>query len=84
MRKPNFGYAKTKADISFAVTAKLNSTFVFATRIVQFLQNFKSLGFFCDCTGQFVSDQVGDPENRFSHVPAHIFTPHCTDTTKEA
>ena len=30
-------YAKTKAQISFAVTAKLISAFVFATRIVQFL-----------------------------------------------
>ena len=30
-------YAKTKTQISFAVTAKLISVFVFATRIVQFL-----------------------------------------------
>ena len=30
-------YAKTKAQTSFAVTAKLISAFVFATRIVQFL-----------------------------------------------
>ena len=33
----NIAYAKTKAQISFAVTAKLISAFVFATRIVQFL-----------------------------------------------
>ena len=32
-----FAYGKTKAQISFAVTAKLISAFVFATRIVQFL-----------------------------------------------
>ena len=32
-----FAYAKTKTQISFAVTAKLISTFVFATRIVQSL-----------------------------------------------
>ena len=37
MRKPDFAEAKTKAQISFAVTAKLISAFVFATRIVQFL-----------------------------------------------
>ena len=30
-------YAKTKAQISFAVTVKLISAFVFTTRIVQFL-----------------------------------------------
>ena len=32
-----FAYAKTKTQISFAVTAKLISAFVFATWIVQFL-----------------------------------------------
>ena len=37
MRKPAFAYAKTKAQISFAVTMKLISAFVFATRIVQSL-----------------------------------------------
>ena len=37
MRKPDFTYAKTKAQISFAVTAQLISAFVFATRLVQFL-----------------------------------------------
>ena len=36
VRKPVFfAYAKTKTQISFAVTAKLISAFVFATRIVQ-------------------------------------------------
>ena len=38
LRKPMFCiYAKTKALISFAVTVKLISAFVFATQIVQFL-----------------------------------------------
>ena len=37
MRKPAFAYAKTKAQISFAVTAKLISAFVFATRKVKSL-----------------------------------------------
>ena len=37
MRKPVLAYAKTKTQISFAVTAKLISAFVFATRIVQSL-----------------------------------------------
>ena len=38
-----FAYAKTKAQTSFAVTAKLISAFVFATRIVEslFLLNSK-------------------------------------------
>ena len=37
MRKPDFAYAKTKTQISFAVTAKLISAFVFATQLVQSL-----------------------------------------------
>ena len=36
-KPPHSAYAKTKTQISFAVTAKLISAFVFATRIVQFL-----------------------------------------------
>ena len=37
MGKQRFAFAKTKTQISFAVTAKLISAFVFDTRIVQFL-----------------------------------------------
>ena len=37
MRKPVLAYAKTKTQITFAVSAKLISAFVFATRIVQSL-----------------------------------------------
>ena len=36
-KKHTFAYSKTKAQISFAVTAKLINAFVFAIRIVQFL-----------------------------------------------
>ena len=36
LRMGKAAYAKTKTQISFAVTAKLISAFVFATRIVQF------------------------------------------------
>ena len=36
-REKTYAYAKTKAQISLAVTAKLISAFVFATGIVQFL-----------------------------------------------
>ena len=37
MRKSDFYLCEKKAQVSFAVTAKLISAFVFATRIVQFL-----------------------------------------------
>ena len=35
-------------------------------------QNFKFLTIFCDCTGWFVSDLVGNPKDRFSRIVAHI------------
>ena len=87
-----FAYAKTKAQISFAVTAKLISAFVFATWIVKLVvflnPKFQASSLllrsdtnrpvqsqnFCDCTGRFVSDLVGNPENQYSCcVVAHIF-----------
>ena len=37
MRNQHFAYVKTKVQISFAVTVKLISMFVFTTRIAQFL-----------------------------------------------
>ena len=35
-------------------------------------QNFKPLACFCSCTGQFVSDLVGNSKDQFSRVTAHI------------
>ena len=32
----------------------------------------KSLAFFCDCTGRFVSCLVGNPEDWFSHITAQV------------
>ena len=63
MRKPEFCVYENKGADSFAVTAKLISAFVFATRIEQFLY-FLNLKFpsltFCACTARFVSDLVGN------------------------
>ena len=58
-------------QISFAVTAKLISGFVFATGIVQFLYflNFQLLACFCECTVLFVSDLF---ENHIVGFLAHI------------
>ena len=72
-----FAYAKTKTQISFAVTAKLISAFVFATRIVQplyFLNlKFQVSSSFSNCAARCVSDLAGNHEDRFSDVAAHIF-----------
>ena len=62
-----FACAKTKTQISFAVTAQLIRAFVFPTLIVQFL-------FFLNqklqASSRFVSDLVENPEDRFSRVVA--------------
>ena len=55
MRNPAFTYAKTNTQISFTVTAKLISAFVFAIRIVQSLyylnpKFFQPLDISCGCT----------------------------------
>ena len=59
--KPLFAYAKTKTQISWAVTVKLISAFVFAYAKSTYFpnMNFKSLAIFCGCTARFVSDFVG-------------------------
>ena len=69
-----FAYAKTKTQISFAVTAKLISAFVFATHIVQspYFLNFKPLDILCGRAALFVWDLVGNPKDRFSHNEAHL------------
>ena len=36
------------------------------------IRNFKPLAIFCGCTTQFVMDLVGNPDDRFSCVTAHI------------
>ena len=65
-----FEYTKTKRQFSFVVTAKLISAFVFATQIVQSLYHLNTK--LQACTAWFVSDLVGNPDNRFSHNEANL------------
>ena len=74
-------YAKTKAQISFAVTAKLLSAFVFASRIVLFLfylnPKFQAsshlLCLYRSVTVQAVCvGPVRKPHCWFSHEAAHL------------
>ena len=58
MRKSDVSYAKTKTQISSAVSAQL--------------KKFKLLAFYCERTVRFVSDLVGNPEDRFSCDEAQI------------
>ena len=76
MRKSVLAYAKTKTQISCAVTAQLISAFIFAAQKYYssfiHIENFKLLPIFCDYTGRFVSDLVGNPKDQFSRFAAHI------------
>ena len=61
-------------QFSFAVTAKLISAFVFATRIVQYLSflnpKFQASSHLLLLYSPVVSDLVVHPEDRFSHNKA--------------
>ena len=69
-------YAKPKAQISFAVTAKLISAFVFATRIVQFLfylnPKFQASSSFLCLYWPVCVWPARKPHCWFSHEAAHI------------
>ena len=68
-----FAYAKTKTQISFAVTAKLISAFVFATLIVQSLY-FLNPKFHASSYLLWLYSPVcvGNPEDWFSQNEAHM------------
>ena len=66
-------YAKTKAQISFAVTAKLISIFVFDTHIVQSLY-FLNMKFHASSCSPVCLGPGRKPQRWFSHEAAHIFT----------
>ena len=69
-------YAKTKAQISCAVTAQLISGLVFAIRMVTFLffqsPKFQASSLFLRLTDWLMSDLVGNPEDRFSRIAAQM------------
>ena len=57
--------------------------FRYTDSTIPLLLKFKILAFFCDCTGRFVLDLVGNPEARFSRVAASnkcfYFTANCSN-----
>ena len=67
--KTGFSLRRNQRRIS-AVTAQLISAFVFSFTYSS--QNFEHIACFCDCTGRFVSHLVGNPEDRFSGIEAHL------------
>ena len=86
----HFAHAKTKAQISFAVTAKLTSAFEFvhAPQIVQCL--FFLYPKFPACSHllrlhivRILSDLVRNPKDQFSRVTAHMQTNQLTNYCSE-
>ena len=69
MRNRIFAYAKTKVQISLAVTVKLISTFVLTTLLVQFLLYLYPI---LEDSSFLMWDLVGNPEDRLSCVVAHM------------
>ena len=76
VRKRLFAYAKTKTQISFAVTAKLISAFVFATGIVQSLYylnpKFQASSHLLWLYSLVCVGPGRKPEDRFSQNEAHF------------
>ena len=64
MRKLVFAYAKTKAAVKRLCFGHIDSTIYFL--------NFKPLDIFCGCTARFVSDLVGNPDDRFRRDAAKM------------
>ena len=76
MRKPAFAYAKTKTQITFAVTAKLICVFVFATQIVQSLYflnpKFQASSYLLWLYSPVCVGPGQKPEDRFSQNEGHF------------
>ena len=76
MRTPDFSiYAKTKAQISCAVTAQLISAFLryIDSTIPLFPKSDLSLlAIFCGCTSRFVSELFGNPEDRLCRDESYM------------
>ena len=73
VRKPAFCICKNKDADQLRGNREADQRLCFRYLDSTFLiQNFKALTIFCDCTARFVSDQVGNPEDRFSQNEAHM------------
>ena len=78
MRKPTFCLCKNKGADQLHSNCEADKGLCFrymdsTIRPLQIPKNFKHLAFFCDYTGQFVSNLVGNPEDQFSRIMAHNF-----------
>ena len=80
IRKPDICICENKDEDQLGSNREADhgSDFVFATLVAHnpstsYIRNFKPLVILCGYTARFVSDLVGNPEDRFSHNEAHNF-----------
>ena len=78
MRKPEFCICKNKDADQLRDNREADQRLCFPYKnstippLPKFIRNFKHLAIFFDCTARFVSDLVGNLEDRFSHNEAHM------------
>ena len=77
MRKPVFYLCENKDADQLRSNCEADQRLCFHYMASTFLllpliQKFKHIAILCGCTARFVSDLVGNPEDRFSHNEAHI------------
>ena len=77
MRKPDFCICENKDADQLRGNHEADQHLCFryidsTIPLLSSLRNFKPLAIFCGCTARFVSDLVGNPEDRFSQNEAHL------------
>ena len=76
MRKPDFCICENKDTDKLRGNREADQRLCFrysdSTTPLLLIRNFKPLAIFCRSTAWFVSDLVGNPEDRFSHNEAQF------------
>ena len=77
VRKPDFRICENKDADQIRGNREADQRLCFryldsTTPLLSKIRNFKSLAIFCDFPARFVSDLVGNPEDRFSDVAAQM------------
>ena len=74
MRKPAFCICENKDADQLRGNREADQRLCLYNPFTTLIRNFKHLAIFCGCTARFVSDLVGNPEDRFSHNEAHMLS----------
>ena len=72
MRKPDFCICENKDADQLCGNSEADQRLCFRYTDSTIPLLSKPLAILCGCTARFVSDLVGNPEDRFSHNEAHI------------